>query len=522
MDSKKNVIVVSARRGGTHLLVDLIVNNFGYESIDKNYLDYTKFEWPALNGLYGWMNEGNKVTWTHSHNYRSFYKHNHSIDLGDEEKLQKIFSESKIILIYRDVRDIMTSCYHRPHIKNKYTSFSDFYENFDFNGYKSSDKKHDNFLDLLIDYYKNWFSVYMSRELLDLDMEIISFEEIINEYDSSVNKIAKFLGHTISKPVDVRLPNEANTDIKYTTHDFRIGQVGTWVDTIDAKLGNKIQKKYMQDVGLGIDCYLNDVQINKYHKPERDKFKLEYKDWWAETGKVIAEVNECDIKINADNIDTKKLIQDRYRGLFDEPLLRGNDGDFRYYHKVFYFDDYLLKFIYPCKAALDPFSFGASSPVSSMRLSLVIKKTNSILYELGIIPKLYDVGIYKGVLFVVQEKYEASQVLCSKYNIYPEWEDWKWPVDIGVYPQILKHFKAALEHNILLTDIVNVYNCAIDENGDLKYFDLDGIKHFNSKEEMLASEDYKNIMGILTEVDQHYIKKNNNSLLEGEKLFALL
>ena len=66
MDSKKNVIVVSARRGGTHLLVDLIVNNFGYESIDKNYLDYTKFEWPALNGLYGWMNEGNKVTWTHS------------------------------------------------------------------------------------------------------------------------------------------------------------------------------------------------------------------------------------------------------------------------------------------------------------------------------------------------------------------------------------------------------------------------------------------------------------------------
>ena len=80
---------------------------------------------------------------------------------------------------------------------------------------------------------------------------------------------------------------------------------------------------------------------------------------------------------------------------------------------------------------------------------------------------------------ILQEKYEASQVLCSKYNIYPEWEDWKWPVDIGVYPQILKHFKAALEHNILLTDIVNVYNCAIDENGDLKYFDLDGIKHFN-------------------------------------------
>ncbi len=500
MNSKKNVIVVSARRGGTHLLVDLIVNNFGYESINKNYLDYTKFEWPGLNGLKGWMDNGNKVTWTHSHNYRSFYKHDHSIDLGDEEKLQKIFSESKIILVYRDIRDIMTSCYHRPHIKNKYTSFSDFYENFDFNGYETLNKEYDNFSDLLIDYYKNWFSVYMSKELLDLDMEVISFEEIINEYDSSVNKIAKFLGQPISKPVDVRLPNKNTTGIKYTTLDFRSGQVGTWVDTMDVKLGNEIQKKYMQDLGLGIGCYLNDIQINEYHTPERDKFKLEYKDWWAETGKVIAELNECNIKLNAHNIDTKKLIQDRYRyrGHFD------NYGDFRYYHKVFYYDDYLLKFIYPCKSALDPLSFGASSPVSSMRQLLVIKKTNSILYDLGIIPKLYDAGIYKGVLFAIQERYEADQVLCAKYNIYPDWEDWKWPVDIGVYPQILEHFKSALEHNILLTDIVNVYNCALDDKGNLKYFDLDGIKLFNSQEEMVASEDYKNIIGHLMRIGKHW------------------
>ena len=37
-NTKKNVIVVSARRSGTHLLVDLIVNNFGYESINYNYI----------------------------------------------------------------------------------------------------------------------------------------------------------------------------------------------------------------------------------------------------------------------------------------------------------------------------------------------------------------------------------------------------------------------------------------------------------------------------------------------------
>jgi hypothetical protein len=68
---------------------------------------------------------------------------------------------------------------------------------------------------------------------------------------------------------------------------------------------------------------------------------------------------------------------------------------------------------------------------------------------------------------------------------------------------MLKHINTALDNNIVLTDIVNVYNCALDSNGDLKYFDLDGIKLFNSQEEMVASEDYKNIIGILREVGQH-------------------
>jgi hypothetical protein len=501
MNSKKNVIVVSARRGGTHLLVDLIVNNFGYESINKNYLDYTKFEWPGLNGFQELIDAGNKVTWTHSHNYRNYSKHNHSIDLGDDEKLDKIYSESKIILIYRDIRDIMTSCYHRPHIKSKYTSFSDFYENFDFDGYETIDKKHNNFSDLLIDYYKNWFSVYMSKELLNLDMEIISFEEIINEYDSSVNKIAKFLGQSISKPVDVRLPNENNTGIKYTTHDFRSGQVGTWIDTIGVELGNKIASKYHRDLGAGVECYLKDIKINRFHVPERDKFQRDYKDWNLETGSVNAELAEYSAKLEPFDVDTKQLIKDRYTNS------KLAEGDFRYYHKVFYYKDYVLKFIYPCKAVLDKVTFNTTIPASSIKQQLVILKTNEVLYNLGIVPKLYDVGIYNGVLFAIQERYEGDQVLCAKYDIYPDWEDWKWPVDIGVYSQILEHFNAALEHNILLTDIVNVYNCALDDEGNLKYFDLDGIKLFDSREELLASEDYKNAMGILDEVNKHYLEK---------------
>jgi hypothetical protein len=152
-------------------------------------------------------------------------------------------------------------------------------------------------------------------------------------------------------------------------------------------------------------------------------------------------------------------------------------------------------------------TFNTTIPASSIKQQLVILKTNEVLYNLGIVPKLYDVGIYNGVLFAIQERYEGDQVLCAKYDIYPDWEDWKWPVDIGVYSQILEHFNAALEHNILLTDIVNVYNCALDDEGNLKYFDLDGIKLFDSREELLASEDYKNAMGILDEVNKHYLEK---------------
>ena len=70
MVHRRNVIIVAARRSGTHLLADLIVNNFEYESINKNYIDYTKFEHPGLNGFQELMDEGNKVTWTHSHNYK--------------------------------------------------------------------------------------------------------------------------------------------------------------------------------------------------------------------------------------------------------------------------------------------------------------------------------------------------------------------------------------------------------------------------------------------------------------------
>lgn len=493
MNSKKNVIVVSARRSGTHLLTDLVVNNFGYESINYNYIDYTKFTGKPkyltseLDKLESAMNEGGKVTWTHSHDYKDYHKYNHS--LIDKNRLDKIFSESKVILIYRDVRDIITSCYHRPRYKSKYKTFDNFYKNFDFDGYELVDQEYDNMFELLLQYYKNWFSVYMAKELLDIDMEVISFEEMIEDYDSSLNKIGKFLEQT-PKGVDVRLPNKNNESVIYTTNDFRNGKIGDWINTMDYEFGEQLGKKYDIDLGIGFDYFLNDKQIHKYHRPQRNEF-----------------YNPIPLNVEKDLDDKLKQYENKFKPFNVDIESRYTEStehstDFRYYHKVFYYDKYVLKFIYPCKAVIDKKTFNSSVPIVSKQLLLTILQTDEILYKNGIVPKLYYVGIYKGVLFVVQEKCKKENVICEKYNIYPQVNDWSWPSALNIHHKLLSHFNTALEHNILLTDIINVYNSAIDESGNLKYFDLDGIKYYESKEEMIKSEDYKNTMGIINEVNR--------------------
>ena len=499
MTSKKNVIVVSARRSGTHLLTDLVVNNFGYESINYNYLDYTKFT-GEMELFESAMNEGSysykqpytnhpKVTWTHAHDFKDYLKYNHSKE--DNAELDRYFSESKIIFIYRDIRDIINSCYNRPRYKNKYKDFTDFYNNFDFDGYELIDQEYKNISDLLIGYYKNWFSVYMSRELLGLDMEIISYEEIINNYDSSVNKIAGFLEQIIHTPIDVRLENinKLNSNIKYSTNDFRSGKTGEWVNTLDLKLGEEIANKYNLDLGNSLNGFLNDIKIHKYHVPTRDSFQIKSKDWKALEDEIDIKIKQFTNKFKPLEID----IDNRYKDCLEKSL------DFRYYHKVFLYKDYVLKFNYPCKATIDKKTFDHVIPVASKQQLLTILETDKYLYENGIVPKLHHAGLYKGVLYVVQERIPTKNILHEKFNFHPKWGDFTWPVKYNVGNQIKKHFYKALENNIILTDIVNAYNCAINQNDNLIYFDLDGIKKFDNKEQLIASEEYKNAIGILNE-----------------------
>tara|TARA_E500000318_G_scaffold87125_1_gene84000 strand:+ start:3458 stop:4924 length:1467 start_codon:yes stop_codon:yes gene_type:complete len=488
MVRKRNIIIVSARRSGTHLLVDLITNNFDYESLNYNYLDYLKFtdEMPKLESAF---NKGGIVTWTHSHNYKDYHKLKHS--KRDEKKLDKFFKESKILLVYRDIRDIINSCFHRPRYKKKYDSFLDFYKNFNYDGYELIDQNYENIFELLLQYYKNWFSVYMSKELLDLDMEVISFENIINNYEKSVNKISSFLEIPMKKLVDVRLPNE-NKSLKFTTNDFRAGKVGDWINTFPFKLGKELGERYNRDLGAGVNCFLDDIKIHKYHSPLRSKFQNKF-NWKKEEIKI-------DIPFYKPEIDIERRYNEAEK----------TSSDFRYYHKVFYYKKYVLKFHYPCKASLSKSTFNHAVPIASKQQLLTIIKTNKFLYENGIVPKLYYANIYKGVLFVVQEKLPEENILYNKYNFFPEWGDFKWVHDLGISSTLKEYFYIALEKNILLTDLINISNCAYDEKGNLKYFDLDGIKYFDTNEKMIQSEDYKNSTGIIKEIERFENVHNYN------------
>lgn len=487
-DFKKNIIVVAARRSGTHLVTDLIVNNFGYESMDRNYLDFTKYNHSALDGLENYANEGNKVTWTHAHDFKNYHKYDHPKEHTDY--MDQLFANSKIIIVYRDIRDIINSCYHRPKINSKYKSFNDFYANFDYEGYELIDEKYSTFTDLLIQYYTNWFSVYMSREVLNLDIEIVSFEEIINNYQSSLLKLSKFLD---IKPtnIDVRLPN-TNSNIVYTTNDFRKGVIGDWKSTLSTRLGSSINDKYTTLIGNGMNCFLNDIKIHDYHIPE--KRKLYKTNWKLREDTVNKELANCSNEFLDKNRWVTNLIANRYA----ECSHRGTD--LRYKHKVFYYDKYILKFVSSFKMAVDKGVYDSVSEILAKETLLTICKTNDTLYKEGIVPKLISAGIYNKSLFIIQERCASHNVLCTKYDLYPGWNDWSWIASCGIEHHMLAHFYTALKHNIVLTDIFNVYNCAFDDNSGLKYFDLDGIKYFDTRQQMIKSQEYRNAMGIVKEI----------------------
>ena len=199
-----NIIIVSHRRSGTHLLIDLIVNNFSFDYIEKNYIDFSSFHSESHDDMIVFenlMKEGNKITFTHSHNFQDYLKYNHRNE--DNQKLNNFFKNSKIIFLTRDLRDTVSSIYNRPK-NSKYKNFDDFFKNYDYDDCELIDQKYENISDCIIQYYRNWISVLTAKEILDLDMDVVSYEDIIIDYESVVKNISKFINQDVSKIKDVR------------------------------------------------------------------------------------------------------------------------------------------------------------------------------------------------------------------------------------------------------------------------------------------------------------------------------
>ena len=80
-------------------------------------------------------------------------------------------------------------------------------------------------------------------------IEIVSFEDVMVDYDTTLEKIGLFLEQTPSG-IDVRLPNK-DKNIIYTTNDFRSGKTGEWVNTMNTEFGKQLGEKYYVDLGAG-------------------------------------------------------------------------------------------------------------------------------------------------------------------------------------------------------------------------------------------------------------------------------
>lgn len=509
----KNIFLISARRSGTHLLTDLIVNNFKYQRINNN-IDYDFLSNDNVETFINEMSIGNKLAWSHYHDYDNFFKK--ELDEKHILKLKEIFQSSKIIYIYRDIRDVITSYYNRWYIFNKFSSFDDFIQHSDLNDYRklaNNENDNSNIVDILTTQHKNWFSVYFAKELLDLDIELISYEEIINNYNNSVKKIGNFLNKLTKEILDVRLKSlkDQKIDIVYTHNEFRSGNVGDWIETFGQKLGDEIISQYNIDIKNHIDAYIDNPQLYDFHEPEKKHYQINSQDWKLIEKQVdneLIQYNDYFIEFK-NNFDVNFVLKHRYE------ICERKLDDVRYKHKVFYFKNYVLKFIYPCKANLDKKTFDYVNPVASKINLLKIIKANDVLFNSNVVPKLYYAGINNGFLFVIQERIDDNLLIPNLYNIH---YNWNWMLENNIFNQMLEHFFNLIKHNILLCDCHSPFNWALNNN-DLIYLDLDGIQIFNNKNDLINSIEYVNMIKFLKKIDLCWYNKHGFSQLENFEFF---
>lgn len=195
-----NILLSGHRRSGTHLLTDMLVNNFGYARASVD-VDCLKNCTPRDKETF--LIESKKdniIFWTHSNSYDEI------TDFDDEfsSYVKEMIHKMKLIYIVRDGRDVMVSYAHM--------------------------KKEPNFKTFMSYSLDNWIKnvTYWSNIIND---DMIKYEDIIENYDIVIDKLSTILNMPKNcSPKDVRLKNlnTINPELKYSFREFRNGRTGDY------------------------------------------------------------------------------------------------------------------------------------------------------------------------------------------------------------------------------------------------------------------------------------------------------
>lgn len=184
-----NVIIISHRRSGTHLLIDSIRNNFEEYKDGLLTLDELVFHspWVKVVPLEMFRQEliaSRRLIKTHTPaNFDTFFGN----QPGVTEFVENLLESSKKIVIYRDGRDVLTSLYHfrRSFDSNvAQKSFSEFIRMENDFGVNFGSMKIN-----LVEFWKFHVESWLDQK----GILAVSFEQLRNDYPGTMSIIGKYL-----------------------------------------------------------------------------------------------------------------------------------------------------------------------------------------------------------------------------------------------------------------------------------------------------------------------------------------
>jgi hypothetical protein len=247
-----NITIISHRRSGTHLTIDLIRNNFSnfsmpYVSFDelskRKKIDFEKYRIRSQ--------KSQRIYKSHSD---KFYKEHYTKDYI-ADFFEHILSESKIIYVCRNLFDVQHSLYF--HYKKFFPKEINNLTLYEFSQMKNSYHSHSKIENDKRYFY--WYEHIMGWQEFNAEVLFLSYDSILNNYENTICRIADFLGEEDYTKKDVRLSKPQNIirdnskisssdNIKRTSVNYKqgISGIGRSAFTIEQKknIRNQIINKY--------------------------------------------------------------------------------------------------------------------------------------------------------------------------------------------------------------------------------------------------------------------------------------